>query len=183
LRLLARLNDIALDDPRLMDAARHTGADVPVCLLSKSSVMTGVGDSLLPVTLPPMPCVLVNPRRAVVTQNVFGQLGLKPGSLRVGIADVLKGVTWPTPDAPAGSWMKLLLDGSNDLEAPALALEPVIADVLSALREADEVQFARMSGSGATCVAVFENTPAASEAARAIQVANPSWWVHAGRLA
>lgn len=182
LRLLARLNDIAADDPRLMDAARHTGADVPVCLRSSSSVMTGVGESLLPVTLPPMPCLLVNPRQAVATRDVFGQLGLKPGSLRVGIADVLRGVTWPAADAPAETWMKLLVAGSNDLETPALVLEPVIADVLTALRATAGVQFARMSGSGATCVAIYESAEAASGAASTIQAASPSWWVHAGTL-
>jgi len=183
LRLLARLNDIPLDDPRLLDAARHTGADVPVCLGSISCVMTGVGDSLLPVALPRMPSLLVNPRHAVATRDVFGQLGLKPGSLRIGIADVLKGgVTWPAPDAPAENWMRLLVAGSNDLEAPAVAIEPIITDVLAALRAADGVDFARMSGSGATCVAVFEDSDAASRAARSIQAANPSWWVHAGTL-
>lgn len=182
LRLLARLNDIALDDPRLMDAARHTGADVPVCLLSTSSVMTGVGDMLLPVTLPLMPCLLVNPRHAVATRDVFGKLGLKPGSMRIGIADVLKGFTWPAPDASGDVWMKLLVAGSNDLEAPALLIEPVIAEVLTALRKAEGVQVARMSGSGATCFAVFQDGEAASHAARDIQLAHPLWWVHAGML-
>ena len=183
LRLLARLNGIASDDSRLMDAARHTGADVPVCLGSKACVMTGVGDHLLPVALPPMSCLLVNPRHAVATRDVFGQLGLKPGALRIGIADVLKGgVTWPAANAPAESWMKLLAAGTNDLEAPALALEPVIAEVLSALREAEGVQLARMSGSGATCVAVFDDEQAASHAANAVRSAHPLWWVHAGVL-
>lgn len=183
LRLLARLNDIALDDSRLMEAARHTGADVPVCLGSISCVMTGVGDSLLPVTLPAMPCLLVNPRHAVATRDVFGQLGLKPGSLRVGIADVLRGVTWPAPDAPGETWMKLLVDGHNDLEAPALTIEPIIADVLNALRAQQGLQLARMSGSGATCFGVFDSAEAASNAARDIRASNPSWWVHAGVLA
>lgn len=183
LRLLARLNEIAPDDPRLRDAARHTGADVPVCLGSKACVMTGVGDQLLPVALPPMHGVLVNPLQAVATRDVFGQLGLKPGALRIGIADVLKGgVSWPAANAPAESWMKLLVAGNNDLEAPAVALEPVIAEVLSALRQAEGVQLARMSGSGATCFAAFDHAQTASHAANAIRSAHPLWWVHAGVL-
>jgi 4-diphosphocytidyl-2-C-methyl-D-erythritol kinase len=182
LRLLARLNDLALDDPQIMEAARLTGADVPVCVLSRGCVMTGVGDSLLPVTLPEMPCVLVNPRIAVATRDVFDRLGLKPGSLRVGVADVLRGAVWPKDDAPGGTWIRVLIDGHNDLETPALAVEPAIADVLGMLRDAGGVQFARMSGSGATCFAVFEDSDAASRGASAIRLAQPTWWVHAGLL-
>ena len=61
LRLLARLNGLAPDDPRLLEVALLTGADVPVCLVSRASDMTGVGESLLPLSLPIMPCVLVSP--------------------------------------------------------------------------------------------------------------------------
>lgn len=182
LRLLARLNDLAPDDANVIETARLTGADVMVCLASRGCVMTGVGDALMPVTLPPMPCVLVNPRIEVATRDVFGQLGLKPGALRVGIADVLKGAVWPKPDASGDVWIKLLTEGHNDLETPALAIEPSIADVLGALRGTDGVRFARMSGSGATCFAVFENEEAAAGAARALQSAQPAWWVHAGML-
>lgn len=182
LRLLARLNDLAPDDARLIEAAKLTGADVPVCLMSHGCVMTGVGDSLLQVRLPLMPCLLVNPRLAVATRDVFGQLGLKPGSLRVGIADVLKGIAWPKDDAPGETWMKLLINGHNDLEAPALTVEPVIADVLAALRDAAGIRFARMSGSGATCFGIFNDVEAAAQAARAIETAHPTWWLHVGAL-
>ena len=64
LRLLAQLNGLALDDKRLLDVALETGADVPVCLTSRACDMTGVGETLLPLSLPIMPCVLVNPRVA-----------------------------------------------------------------------------------------------------------------------
>ncbi|MGA7994266.1 MAG: 4-(cytidine 5'-diphospho)-2-C-methyl-D-erythritol kinase, partial [Bradyrhizobium sp.] len=62
LRLLARANNLAVEDPRLIEVARLTGADVPVCLNSRACVMTGVGETLLPLALPVMPCVMVNPR-------------------------------------------------------------------------------------------------------------------------
>ena len=71
LRLLARLNGLALDDARLIEVALLTGADVPVCLASRACVMTGVGETLLPLSLPKMPCVLVNPRVPVATRDVF----------------------------------------------------------------------------------------------------------------
>lgn len=71
LRLLARANDLAVDDPRLIEAARLTGADVPVCLPSKPCVMTGVGEKLSPLPLPRIPAVMVNPRVPVATKDVL----------------------------------------------------------------------------------------------------------------
>ncbi len=80
LRLLARLNGLPLSDPRLMAAARATGADVPVCLASRSRIMAGVGDELHPpLRLPRLFAVLVNPGVGVSTAQVFARLGLKPG--------------------------------------------------------------------------------------------------------
>src|ERR1700674_5949242 len=71
LRLLAQLNGLALDDQRLLGVALLTGADVPVCLASRPCDMTGVGETLLPLTLPIMPCVMVNPRVPVPTKGVL----------------------------------------------------------------------------------------------------------------
>src|SRR6202165_3906683 len=88
LRLLAQANGLAIDDARLIEVAKLTGADVPVCLASRACVMTGVGEKLLPLSLPKMPCVLVNPRVPVATRAVFEALGLRNGELLVGAADV-----------------------------------------------------------------------------------------------
>ena len=76
LRLLARANGLALDDARLIEVARLTGADVPVCLASGACLMTGVGETLQPLSLPKMPCVMVNPGVPVATKDVFAALGL-----------------------------------------------------------------------------------------------------------
>ena len=89
LRLLAQLNGLALDDERLLEVALLTGADVPVCLASQACDMTGVGETLLPLSLPKMPCVMVNPRVPVATKDVFKALGLRNGELLVGATDVL----------------------------------------------------------------------------------------------
>src|ERR1700755_2739325 len=67
LRLLARLNGLALDDIRLAEVALLTGADVPVCLASRACDMTGVGEGLLPLDMPKLPCVLINPNVPVAT--------------------------------------------------------------------------------------------------------------------
>src|SRR5215217_3112142 len=90
LRLLAKLNDLALDDERLLEVALATGADVPVCLASRACDMTGVGDTLMPLTLPILPCVMINPCVPVPTKDVFKALGLRNGELLVGVTDVFR---------------------------------------------------------------------------------------------
>jgi 4-diphosphocytidyl-2-C-methyl-D-erythritol kinase len=182
LRLLATANGIEPDDERLTEAARVTGADIPVCLMSRACSMQGVGEKLAALDLPELPCVMVNPRVAVATKDVFGELGLKKGEFRAGLSEVLEAVTWPKVGASAERWIDFLKGGVNDLEAPALRLEPVIGDVLAALRDTDGARLARMSGSGATCFAIYDSKDAASAAGRAIMQAQPGWWVHAGTL-
>jgi 4-diphosphocytidyl-2-C-methyl-D-erythritol kinase len=182
LRLLATANGIEPDDDRLVEAARVTGADIPVCLASRACSMQGVGDKLIGLDLPELPCVMVNPRAAVATKDVFAELGMKKGQFRAGISEVLEAVTWPKVGASADTWIGFLKGGVNDLEAPALRVEPVIGDVLSALRETAGIRLARMSGSGATCFAIYDSKDAASAAGHAITQAQPGWWVHAGTL-
>jgi len=182
LRLLARLNGLAIDDPRVVEAARQTGADVPVCLPSLPCVMAGVGERLSPLPLPRMPAVMVNPRVPVATKDVFAALGLKPGSLQVGATDVLDAPGWPAAGAPQADWIAALSAGTNDLEPPALKVEPIVGEVLQALRATAGVQLARMSGSGATCFALYAADAEALKAADALRAAHPGWWVHAGSL-
>jgi 4-diphosphocytidyl-2-C-methyl-D-erythritol kinase len=182
LRLLAKTNGIALSDERLVDAARATGADVPVCLASQSCVMGGIGDNLTPLGIPQLPAVLVNPRVGVATKDVFAGLGLRAGELRVGISEALEAIAIPETDIPEEAWIDLLVGGTNDLEAPALKVQPLVGDVLGVLRDQEGVKVARMSGSGATCFAIFGDARDARNAAIAINRAQPGWWVHAGTL-
>ena len=182
LRLLARANGLAADDTRLIEAAKMTGADVPVCLVSRACVMTGIGETLLPLVLPKMPCVMVNPRVAVATKDVFEALGLRNGEFLVGVTDVLEASGWPQEDASIADWIEALSAAGNELEAPATRVQPVIGEVLSSLRAAGGAGLARMSGSGATCFAVFENDADALRAAHKIRLDHPQWWVHAGTL-
>jgi 4-diphosphocytidyl-2-C-methyl-D-erythritol kinase len=182
LRLLAQLNGLSLDDQRLLGVALLTGADVPVCLASRPCDMTGVGETLLPLTLPIMPCVMVNPRVPVATKDVFAALGLRNGELLVGATDILRGTDWPEAGASVEDWVEVLAASSNDLEAPATRIQPVIGEVISALSATNGAWLARMSGSGATCFAIYENTAEAGRAAEKIRLDHPGWWVHAGTL-
>ena len=182
LRLLAQLNGLALDDPHIIEVARLTGADVPVCVNSRGCVMTGVGETLQPLSLPKMPCVMVNPSVPVATSAVFKALGLRNGELRVGVTDVLLQDRWPDGEASLEDWVEALAASTNDLEAPALRVQPAIGEVIAALNATNGAWLARMSGSGATCFAIYENTAEAGRAAEKLRRDHPGWWVHAGTL-
>ena len=158
-----------------------TGADVPVCVRSEACVMTGIGETLQPLAPPAMPAVLVNPRVPVATRDVFAALGLRNGELHVGVSDVIEAVVWPDAGAPMDDWLAMLADGTNDLEASAIRIQPVIGEVLAALW-ATGPRLSRMSGSGATCFAIFGNEADARNAAQTIRLNHPLWWVHAGML-
>jgi 4-diphosphocytidyl-2-C-methyl-D-erythritol kinase len=170
LRLLARANGLAPDDPRLMQVARATGADVPVCLDPRARLMRGIGDILSdPVDLPRLFALLVNPGVAVATADVFAALAAPPAG-QSGPAALPEG---------GAALLAEIAGGRNDLEAPAIELEPAIADALAVLRKLPGCRLARMSGSGATCFGLFDSSRAASAAARTLRVAYPAWWVRA----
>jgi 4-diphosphocytidyl-2-C-methyl-D-erythritol kinase len=176
LRLLARRNHLALDDGRVREAARVTGADVPVCLDPRPRLMSGIGNLLSPpLDLPRLAAVLVNPRVAVPTKGVFETLGAP----RVVLAPK---VSEDYPPTDRAGLMSYLADRGNDLEAPAVALQPVVAEVLEDLRRLPGCRLARMSGSGATCFALFDNAKAAEAAARALRERRPGWWVRSAML-
>jgi 4-diphosphocytidyl-2-C-methyl-D-erythritol kinase len=178
LRLLAHANDLDPHDPRLHEAARVTGADVPVCLDGRARMMRGAGESLGPlIRLPLLPSVLVNPGAPVETRAVFSRLRLQPGESRGGgrHPDIASGLD-------ADDLLPLLVRGRNDLEDPACLQAPVIVDVLAVLRAARGCKLARMSGSGATCFAIFSTPLAAARAARAIRTQHPEWWVKTAAL-
>jgi 4-diphosphocytidyl-2-C-methyl-D-erythritol kinase len=168
LRLLARLNEIAPDDPRLAQAALAVGADVPVCLESKARIMRGIGELLSePVALPPLPAVLVNPRVPLSTRDVFaayagGKGGKKPAAL---------------PPRERDAAIAFLSSYDNDLTPAAIACLPAITDMLMALRKLPGVQLARMSGAGPTCFALFRSPGEAGAAARRLGIERKDWWV------
>ncbi|MDF1584840.1 4-(cytidine 5'-diphospho)-2-C-methyl-D-erythritol kinase [Marinimicrococcus flavescens] len=168
LRGLARLHRLDVPASGLAALALELGADVPVCLAARPMRMRGIGERLEPLSgLPDLPLVLANPRRPVPTKAVFARMGA-PGRGR------------PRPALPAGATLPdlaaWLAASVNDLEAPALAIEPAIGEVLVALRRLEGCLLARMSGSGATCFGLFSDKNAAEAAARALAAARPDWW-------
>ncbi|MGB8276381.1 MAG: 4-(cytidine 5'-diphospho)-2-C-methyl-D-erythritol kinase [Methylovirgula sp.] len=178
LRLVARANDLSLDDARLVEAAAATGADVPVCLAARARMMTGIGESLGPVLqLPPLPVLIVNPRQALATKTVFATMNIAPGA-ETGFGahpQIASGIDY-------AGLVAALKKGRNDMEDAAIVLAPVIGDVLAILAAAPGCKLARMSGSGATCFALFPDCRAVARAKRTILKAHPDWWVKAAIL-
>jgi 4-diphosphocytidyl-2-C-methyl-D-erythritol kinase len=177
LRLLARANNLPFDDPRIFDAARATGADVPVCLGSRACLMRGIGDVLSDsLGLAPLRAVLVNPGVAVATKDVFAALNAKP---------VPQAASEHLPVFGRLSALELtawLATQRNDLEPAAISLQPVIGQVLDALRRQSGCRLARMSGSGATCFGLFDDDASAMAAVTRLAAAQPDWWVRADTL-
>ncbi|MGH6847023.1 MAG: 4-(cytidine 5'-diphospho)-2-C-methyl-D-erythritol kinase [Methylocella sp.] len=172
LRLLARANALSIGDAGLIDAARATGADVPVCLMGRARMMRGVGEELGPLlALPPLIGLLVNPGERLETREVFSLMKIAPGS-----ATGFGGHPELYPNMPQEALIAALRKGRNDMESAACLLAPVIGDVLSVLGAARGCRLARMSGSGATCFALFQNCRTAAHAKKAILRAHPSWW-------
>ena len=122
---------------------------------------------------PKLAAVLVNPGVAVPTAGVFKALAAPP---------LVPGAKQDDPivaDADLSEVVAAVAARRNDLEAPAISLQPVIADVLSALRAFPACCLARMSGSGATCFGLFNSAPDAEAAAHNLKTQQPGWWVQA----
>jgi 4-diphosphocytidyl-2-C-methyl-D-erythritol kinase len=178
LRLLARLNDVALSDRRLREAAAGVGADVPVCLESRARLMAGIGERLGPaLRLPSLFAVLVNPGVPVETVGVFRAMGLTAGQPLKAARD-----QWAAPPSEAAELRALLARSGNDLAAPAQRIAPEIGEVLDCLEGLPGSRLARMSGSGATCFALFDDCRASAAAAKALAKDRPGWWVRATLL-
>jgi len=146
--------------------AAKLGADVPSCVRSETAIGRGTGTELEPLDddLSGTPVLLVNPRIPLATGPVFKAWdGKDEGPL------------------PEGTAKDIALYGRNSLERPAIELVPTIADVLEQLSESDG-WLARMSGSGATCFALFHNEAARDDAAKSLCAKFPEWWQLAGKL-
>jgi 4-diphosphocytidyl-2-C-methyl-D-erythritol kinase len=178
LRLLARANGLALSDPRIADAARATGADVPVCVDPNSRWMRGVGEILSdPLELPSLPAVLVFPGAPLATKDVFAAFHAHAVPAKASPSAVAIDWERAVSNAALLAWLK---DTSNDLERPAIAQLASLTEVLSALRAQPGCRLARMSGSGSACFGIFASGRSARAAARAL--GRPQWWVEPTHL-
>jgi len=167
LRGLCRLWN--LDEAGLRDIAAGLGSDIPACVLSAPCFMEGRGEILRPLlSLPRMPVLLVNPGVAVPTKDVFAALQSRSGAEMV----LPQGRFNDTADL-----LRFLETTRNDLEEPARGLQPVIGEVLAALAALPGALLARMSGSGATCFAIFADDGCCARAAEKLKRAQPNWWI------
>ncbi|MGD9295697.1 MAG: 4-(cytidine 5'-diphospho)-2-C-methyl-D-erythritol kinase, partial [Roseobacter sp.] len=147
------------------------GADIPMCLLSQTARISGIGEDIQPLDgLPPLHAVLVNPRRAVSTPAVFRALHQTDNAA---MPDVLPGF------AGTHDLILWLATQRNDLETAATSLEPAIAVAKGELLASNGCLLARMSGSGATCFGLYETAEAAQKAAAALSERHEGWWVRA----
>ncbi len=173
LRALAALWEVSVETVAVAGLALELGADVPVCLGGGAAFVGGIGEELVPApALPAAWLVLANPGVPLPTAAVF--------AARTG--DFSAPARFTRPPTDAHDLASLLAERGNDLTAPARLLAPAVGATLEALRAEDGVLLARMSGSGATCFALFAEEAAAAAAAARLAAAHPAWWVAAAAL-
>ncbi len=166
LRGLLRLWKAELLAERLQQMALQLGADVPMCLASTPLRARGIGEAIDTVAMPSVPLVLVNPLKPVSTPEIFRSLKRRDN-------DPIGEMFMP---ADVSAWMQSLSTLRNDLQPPAEALVPEIAEACDLLRQS-LAGYVRMSGSGATCFGLYETEAAAMKAALALSVYRPNWYV------
>ncbi len=162
---------LRLFDPSQAISAVDIGADGPVCRLSRTAMMEGIGEKLTPLPdLGQVSAVLINPGIAVSTGEIFKSM------------DSVTRAAEPKRTVRTGDLLSRALSGGNDMQDAAMAQAPMISDVLRALAGQTGCELARMSGSGATCFGIFRSDAQAFAAAKAISDFYPDWWVRACRL-
>lgn len=151
----------------LASMALTLGADVPMCLESRSLIARGIGEDIEPLTdLPELVMVLANPLKAVSTPEIFRRLQTKTNA--------------PLPASATIGWMDFLAQSRNDLQPPAQALLPEIGEIIGLLSQ-EGAALVRMSGSGATCFGIFHSLEAARKAETSLRRKRPGWYFQATR--
>lgn len=169
-RLLLQAYDESGD---LGDVLLALGADVPVCFAGTNVIMSGIGERLdVWPNLPKLHAVLVNPNLAVSTAKIFAKLDASADIMPYEFAQQA-----PIKFGDFEEMIEFLRQQRNDMQPAAVEICPQIGDVLVALNACDDVLFAQMSGSGATCFAIFESAQQAENAARSVAMAHRNWWV------
>ena len=157
-----------------LDDILKLGADVPMCLFPRALRARGIGEQIdLVDGMPDLPVVLMNPRIPVSTPEVFRHLGVKENAP---MPERLP--AWPDK----GAFCEWLACQRNDLQAPAIGLYPEIGKTLDILEGCEGVLLARMSGSGATCFAIFRDDECSRLAAEKLKRDHPRHWIAGGWL-
>jgi len=176
LKGLIQLWEVQPNNQDLHDLALKLGADVPACLSARSAFISGVGEIVSKTNhLPLCSIVLVNTGTPISTPTVFKNFiksqakFSKPRRVNFSPRNLIE-------------FVSTLETCQNDLDQVAQALCPEIAQVLGELRESHGALLSRMSGSGATCFAIFANPEEATAVSLDLKQRHPSWWIKAGTL-
>jgi len=168
LRLLNKLWSLDLSENELAGLGLRLGADVPVCIKSRSALMGGIGEQLEDVQpLPDLAILLVNPGVTVSTPAIFQALKIEDDTPSLRSFDAAQ---------DREGFILALQEMRNDLEPSAVSLVPQIADVLEMLGQLESALLSRMSGSGATCFALFRSLDDAKDAEKNINARFADWW-------
>lgn len=169
MKALNELWALSLSEATMMAIGLPLGADVPMCIVGRQLLASGIGEVITPIFhMPALSLVLVNPSVGVSTPQIFKALSSKANGP---LPELVPSANWGASDLLA-----YLSSTRNDLELAASIICPAIGDVLHSLTKCGAL-FARMSGSGATCFGIYETDLAARAAADAIAKARPDWWV------
>jgi len=178
LRLVRDHLGLSMDDSSLRAIAAQLGSDTPACVDPRPVIATGRGERLASCpSFPDLPIVLVNPGVSSPTGPVYRAYDAKV------TPEGANAPTWPDRLASPGDMAAFLATCRNDLQAPAVRLQPAIGEALAEIDAAPEALLTRMSGSGATCFALCADPRGAETLATRLAAARPDWWIRAGTLA
>ena len=174
LSMLSEHTNIHITDEDLYAFALELGADVPVCLAGKSALMAGIGERITPVTgLPKLFCVLINPMKSVSTAKIFSALSCKNNTPLSPMPKDMSNIS---------EFVRWLESTRNDLETVACKIVPEIEKIRSGFMRDRQCLFARMSGSGASVVALFASQADADAAAQNFGKKHPDYWVQSAPI-
>ena len=177
LRLVREALELRCEDAALEDIAAALGSDIPACVAARPVIAEGRGERLRAAPeLCALPAVLVRPPVDSATGPVYRAFDADPGDASEKPLELPSRIATPTESAAVFGRCR------NDLEAPAVKLQPAIGSALEALRAQPETLLGRMSGSGSACFALCADPAAAGRLAARLAAGHPDWWVKACRL-
>lgn len=169
LRLIACYTGTKISPQQFAALAAEIGADVPMCLKAKTSLVTGIGTAITPLkAMPPLYLTLVNPLEALSTPAMFSALTHTDNQPLPPVKSSFANIT------DLEDWLS---QTRNDLQAPAQKTAPAISQIVDHLANTKANILARMSGSGATVFGLYASEADAQNAAQKIKSENKAWWV------